>query len=507
MKDDMNTLKNIKNRIDTACAAVTEKIGRMSASMQVLCVSLLVFFVQVRFNVNLMLVVLLWALWKAGFFKWLGKTFGEKETRTALSIFACVSVGYAIIMLLFKIPMSIDIFFDTDMTKWHHMFSNPFAQLPAFLPDRRPFPFFYNLPFGLFTPTISDLSVRLYMVLLSALNVSMFSLFISRIAPKARVFNILLCTALAVSAPQLFFGALGVEQYMHTQFGMMVCMLYFSFAIPKKRYKEWELLLVSFVCLGANSILLPMFGLFYIALLYVSDEPKKIFLRIFRMGVMFLILHHLLAFGQSIILPWVNAYIWNMLNFLPKNLDFHSPYDSFSAFNKYIGYPDAWKYIKDVLSMPFGFDFIKRAPVFPHIWLWAVWVVALVPCAIKGWKNPLFLAIFGSWISFVLFFSLYNPHNSFLYSVIHTTMLFAMLAYLPSSKFRNVVVAFILVLLLAINAPWVKYINSSGQIFQWHGVTTGQQVGLARFSADSSAPVQFNELFYDNWLKAQPIKP
>jgi len=448
-----------------------------------------------RFGVNLMLVVLLWALWKAGFFKWLGKTFGEKEMRTAFLVFCGILVGYTTVMLLFKIPMSIDLFFDTDMTKLYHIFSNPFTYNNSLFADvaRRPFPLFLTLPFGLLTPVISDLSVRLYMVVLSALNIAMFSLLVSRIAPKARAFNMLLCAAFAVSAPQIFFGALGVEQYLHIQFGMMICMLYFSFAIPQKRYKEWELLLVAAICLVANSVILPMFGIFYITLLCVLDKPRGVFMRIIRMAIMFVILHHLLAFFQSLILPWVNSYVWNMFAFAPKGLDFTAN-SSFFAFNKHIGFPNPWKYITDVLSMPFGFDNIKRAPIFSYLWIWAV---ALIPCIVSNRKNPLFLAILGSWLSFVLFFAIYNPHNTFLYSIMHITVLFAMLAYFP--KFKTEVAVIMLTVLLIINAPWVKYINFSARVFQNNGITYGGQVGLMRFNADNSMAQRFGPLCYDKW--------
>ena len=460
----------------------------MPVKVIAICALLLLFYI--RFNINLMSIVVLWAVWKAGFFKWLRTTFGEREAKTALLIFLSVLLLYLIVMLAFHVPPIQDIIYETDSLSWYRNLISPFKPILMGEPERQPLmSLFFQMPFGLLAPTISDLTIRLYLVFISALNIAMFSLFVSRVAPGAQRFNVLLCAALAVSAPQLLYGTLMIEQFMFIQTTMIVCLLYFSFALQQKRYKELELLAIALFC-GTSPISIIMFGIFYISLLCVLDKPRRILPRIIKIGVMFVILYHILAAAQSIIYPGINAYVWNM---------------GASVSNGPISYwtwqPDVGKYFTDVFSMPFGFDTIKISPIFAISWMWAI---LLIPCIANGIRNRIMYALLGTMAFLFVFFLFYDPQEAPLFSLLHITIFFAILAWLPRYKDIFPGIEMLLVALLIVNASWVVYISDTGRAIS-KITNDGYYIGLGPWSKRDRVNEATEPFIYDNWQKRQSI--
>jgi hypothetical protein len=80
-------------------------------SVALLAFLCLFLFLYVRFNINIMPIIVCWIIYRLDFLNWLAKTFGKKETKTALLLSGTAIVFFIVVMLVFKIAIVMDLFF------------------------------------------------------------------------------------------------------------------------------------------------------------------------------------------------------------------------------------------------------------------------------------------------------------------------------------------------------------------------------------------------------------
>jgi len=262
---------------------------------------LLFLLLYVRYNINLMLLILACALWRAGFVKWLSKTFGDKETKTALAIAGIAAVFFVIVMLLFRVAIVMDFFGGSDQNRvW-----GDFTQVDANHYRVKVHPFYvlvWQSLYHLLCPlkTNSSLAIRAMVAIFAGLNVGLFSLIVSRIL-KNGILNILLCVMVTFSFPQIYHGAQMLESFIFTQTSILLAVLYFSFALLQKKYNLPVLLALALFVTGNNIAYICLFGIFYLFLLFsIAATPKEAAAKIFVFGNLFAVIFSILLLVQSL---------------------------------------------------------------------------------------------------------------------------------------------------------------------------------------------------------------
>jgi hypothetical protein len=367
------TLQKIADQLQKKIAGLLQKAYLEARKLPIpqpiwLLVLLCLFlFLYVRLNINIMPVITCWVIYKSGFINRLFKIFGKKETKTALLIADTAIVFFITIMLLFKVTIVMEIFFGTDQNR----VLEDYTQVSANHYRVKVHPFYVLLwqsLYHLFRPMVNktSLSIRIMVCIFSGLNSGIFSLFISRIT-KSRLLNIIICAIMVFSFPQIFHGSQMLEAFIFTQSSIVLMLLYFSFAFPRKKYNLPALLALSLFVTGNNIAYLCIFAIFYIILLYqIQESWRTTWNKVLRFLFWYIIFFSILLLTQTFFYGLsAPSNIFSMI----RNISYEEGRYIQSIHT--ISYTQYAKNFFNVILFQ-QLPFLPLEAVFNHGWIWAL---------------------------------------------------------------------------------------------------------------------------------------
>ena len=462
-----NTLEKIANIILKNFEVKKLLANEYVSLLVVLCLFL---FFYLRVNINIMPVIVCWIVCRLGFADWLSKTFGNKEAKTALIISGVSIIFFISVMMMFRLAIVMNWFFGSDSNR---VFGD-FTQVSANHYRVKVHPFYvliWQSIYHLFCPLVNktSLAIRIMVCVFAGLNIGVFSLFISRLA-KSKVLNIIMCTIMAFSFPQILHGSQMLEAYIFTQFSIMLALLYFSFAFFKKEYNLPVLLALSLFISGNNIAYTCIFAIFYIVLLYhTSDSWKTAWNKILKFSVWFAVVFSVLLFIQWLFYGRSSpSNIYSMIKGI------------LSEEGSYIAaHPISWM---DYAKNFFGVILFQYLPlnigaIFEYGWLWALLLLIPILCFKKITHKPLFLAVIASCLFLFVFHRFYGIYELPLYSpmimCVYVSM-FAFIIQILPKKITMPLYCMLLAVMICINAVGTyslysinQYIFGSADVTDW----------------------------------------
>lgn len=403
-------------------------------------------FVYVRLNINIMPVIVCWIACRLGFFNWLEKTFGKKETKTALIIFGVATLFFIVIMLLFKCTIVWNVFYGGDQNRVFDHFTQ--ASVSHNTGGHPFYVIIWQSLYHLFRPLTvkTSLAIRVMVAIFAGLNVGMFSLFVSRLT-KNRVMNILLCAVMAFSFPQIAYGSQVLESFIFTQTSLLVMILYFSFSFSRKEYSLPTLLAVALFAAGNNIAYACIFGIFYLVLLYRTQGSfRGAWSKIGVFSVWFIVVFSVLLLVQLV-------FFWKLIFYTPTNIV--SMVMNLRVYRDDIaGTPISWgQYAKNFFGvMLFEYLPVNIGAVFNHGWVWAVLLVLPFLFIKKITHRPLFFAVTASCVFLFVFHRFFGINELVLYTPVLMGMFVILFAFIGEALPGNIS-ASICALLLAVMIP------------------------------------------------------
>jgi len=386
-------------------------------------------FLYVRLNINVMPVIACWVVYRLGFINWLFKIFGRKETKTALYIAGMAMVLFIVVMLFFKVTIDDNVFFGMDSRRvfddltsvsanHYRVYVHPFYVL------------LWQSLYHLFCPLVNktSMAIRAMVCIFSGLNCGIFSLFISRIT-KSRLFNVIICSILIFSFPQILHSSQVLEAYIFTQSSVVLMLLYFSFAFSKKKYSLPALLALSLFITGNNIAYLCIFAIFYAILLYqISDSLRKVLNKVLMFFLWYIIVFNILLLTQTLFYGLntpsnIFSVIWKILS-LEHTFIFSIHSISYTQYAK--------NFFNLILfyHLPFNFDNFEGIAILNHGWIWAFLLLIPVLGFRKISDKPLFIAVVVSCIFLFLFHSFYGRYELVIYSPVIICIYVSMFAFI-----------------------------------------------------------------------------
>jgi hypothetical protein len=382
-------------------------------------------FFYVRLNINIMPVITCWTVYRLGFINRLFKKFGKKTTKTAILI-ACIGIVFSIvIMLLFRVTIVMDLFFDADQYRVLQDFI--FVSASHYRLTVHPFyVLFWQSLYHLFCPLVikSSLSIRIMICTFSGLNSGVFSLFISRIT-KSRLLNIIVCAIMIFSFPQILHGSQILESFIFTQSSIMLILLYFSFAFCEKKYNLPALLALSLFVTGNNIAYLCIFAIFYIILLcQISKSCLAALNKALRFLFCYIIFFSILLLMQTL---FYELSVPSNILFMIRQILYSEGIYISSIPSVSIHYAKTFFNVILFSHLPFNFN---MGSIFNHGWIWSLLLLAPVFCFKKISNKPLIIAIVVSCIFLFLFHSFYGGYYFLaLYSPVILCIYLSLLAF------------------------------------------------------------------------------
>jgi hypothetical protein len=374
----------------------------------------------VRYNINIMTVLLILCAWKTGFFLWISKTFGEKEAKTALFTAVIAAVFFIVIMLYFRVALVMDYFGESDQNR---VFRD-FTEVSANHYRVKVHPFYvimWQTLYHLVCPleTSGSLAIRVMVAVFTGLNIGLFSLFVSRIV-KGRVLNIILCSIMVFSFPQIYHGAQILESFIFTQTSLLVTILYFSFALENKTYNLRALLALALFMTGNNIAYLCVFALFYLFLLSGTSTLKQAFVKSIVFSTLFMGIFSVLLLLQSLF--YGSSAPTNILSMITEIISEEGYYIARSV--------NLLKYTVNFFNtalfeyLPFGIGY-----VFTFGWLWVLLLI-LPFMFLKHIKNKkTFFAIATNGMFLFVFHSFYGASELALYGPVISAAFLCLFVY------------------------------------------------------------------------------
>ena len=367
-----------------------------------LCVFMLLY---IRYNINLMFLVVALSAWKLGIIKWLSRIFGKKELIFSLIIAGGGILFFIAIMLFFRVAIVMDVFYGDA----NRVFSD-FTEISASHYRAKVHPFYvliWQTLYHLFRPPVTSGSVpiRIMIAVFSGINVGIFSLFISRLTTN-KILNVIACAIMMLSFPQIYFGAQMLECYIFTQTAVLLTILYFSFALEKRNYNLPALLFLALFLTGNNIAYVCIFGIFYLVLLFrLPEKMEEKFFKGLVFAALFIIFLSLLLLVQTVFYGFSTPS--NILSMYAGILDEETSYIQLGGVT--------WiKYAADFFSiimfeyLPFGIGNIVKFG-----WIWAVLLILPFVLVKKIKNKPLFFSIAASCMFLFMFHRIYGMSPEF----------------------------------------------------------------------------------------------
>jgi hypothetical protein len=417
-------------------------------SVSLLAFLCLFLFFYIWLNINIMPLVVCLIIYKLGFLNWLDKTFGKKETKTAL-IISCIAVVFFIaIMFAFKVAIVMDMFWGDS----NRVFGD-FTHISVNHYRIKVHPFYvliWQSLYHLLCPSLvnkTSTALRIMVSVFAGLNIGVFSLFVSRLT-KSRLLNSIMCVIMIFSFPQIYHGAQMLESFIFTQTSILLMMLYFSFAFSKREYNRPVLLALSLFVAGNNIAYICLFGIFYLVLLYQTSESwKAAWNKVWVFSVWFIVIFSVLLLIQTIFYGLT----------APSNI-FSMLLGIVSEEGRYITkYPISWlEYAKNffgVVLFPFlPFDI---GAIFKYGWIWVFLLLAPVISFGKIACKPLFLAVGAGCVFLFIFHRFYGIAELPLYSPVSMCVYLSMLAFITQMPLKKISAGFcgaLLAVLIIVNS-------------------------------------------------------
>ena len=420
-------------------------IPQIARLFALLCLFL---FLYVRLNINTMPVIFCWAVYRLGFWNWLSKKFGKKEAQTALIIFGAAALFFVTVMIFLRCTVVMDIFHGADRNR----VLGDFTQVSVGHYRIKVHPFYviiWQSLYHLFRPleTTTSLVVRILIAVFAGLNIGIFSLFVSRLA-KNRFLNILLCTVMAVSFPQIFHGSQIVESFIFTQTSLLMMLVYFSFALPEKKYNLPVLLALALFVTGNNIAYICIFGIFYLVLLYRTHTSfRAAFHKIYVFSLWFIAIFSALLLVQTLF------------------YGISAPSDIFLVFIQIIKeegayitlHPISWKqYAANFFGIVlFEYLPLNMGALFKYGWVWAATLAVPFVCIKKITHKPLFFAVAASCVFLFVFHRFYGINGLGIYAPVIMCLFVSLFAFIGEAlpcKISILICAALLAVMLPVNA-------------------------------------------------------
>jgi len=399
-------------------------------------------FLYVRLNINIMPIIVCWVIYRLGFINWLFKIFGKKETKTALFIAGMAMVFFIVVMLLFRVVIVMDLFFDADQNRVFYDFTLVYAD--HYRVKVHPFyVLLWQSLYHLFCPLVNktSLAIRTMVCIFSALNCGIFSLFISRIT-KSRFLNVIISAIMIFSFPQIMHSSQILEAYIFAQSSVVLMLLYFSFAFTRKDYNLPALLALSLFITGNNIAYLCIFAIFYIILLYrVSDSVRTAWNKVLMFFLWYIFIFSILLLTQTLFYgSSAPSNIFLMIRqILAEEGNYISTYPiSYTQYAK--------KFFNVILFYHLPFNI---GALFNNGWIWALLLMIPVLGFKKIINKPLFIAIVVCCVFLFLFHRFYGYNELALYSPVIMCIYIGMFAFIRQVLPKKMTI-FLCCLLLAI---------------------------------------------------------
>jgi hypothetical protein len=438
--------KTLERIADILCGLIVE-VKKISIPKSVLLLAFFL-FCYVWLNINIMPLVICWIIYKLGFLNWLDKTFGKKETKTALVVSGIAVVFFIVIMFAFKVTIVMSMLWGDS----NRVFGD-FTQISANHYRIKVHPFYvliWQSLYHLLCPSLvikTSIALRIMVSVFAGLNIGVFSLFVSRLT-KSRLLNSIMCAIMTFSFPQIYHGAQMLESFIFTQTSVLLMMLYFSFAFSKRDYNTRILLALSLFVAGNNIAYFCLFGIFYLVLLYQTSESwKAAWNKIWAFSVWFIVVFSVLLLIQTVFYGLTApSNIFSMLREIVSEEGRYITKQPVSL-SQY-----AENFFGAVLFpvLPFGIG-----AIFKYGWVWAFLLLAAVIGFKKNAYKPLFAATCAGCVFLFIFHRFYGIAELPLYSPVIMCVYLSMLAFITQSPLKKIAAVFcgaLLAVLIIVNS-------------------------------------------------------
>jgi hypothetical protein len=231
-----------------------------------------------------------------------------------------------------------------------------------------------------------------------------------------------------------------IDTFIFTQTSILLCTLYFSFALPDKKHRFLPLLALSLFVFGNNIAYFCVFGIFYLFLLYRMQTSLGDAIRwILPLATAFLVCSRILLFVQTLFASAPDC--WESILFLI--FYWEGEFIHTSAFD----FPVYFRSFFGTLFPSFPIDLPEMFPC-GFLWVFLLLPFAKVLRRIKGNLFP--FALMTVCLFFFVFHIFYGRDELFLYAPVFMVPFFCVLAFAFHSLPRQLSLAGGSVLLLAL---------------------------------------------------------
>jgi hypothetical protein len=361
---------------------------------------------------------------KSSLHKWLIKTFGKQEAKTALIITGIALCFFILIMSFFRVVIVMNLLYGdsnrvlgdfTEVSANHYRIKvHPFYVL------------FWQTLYHMICPIVdikNSIAIRILIAIFASLNIGLFSLFITRLT-KSKILNIIVCGIMIFSFPQIYQGGQMLESFIFTQTSILITILYFSFALTDKcKYNLPTLLALSLFVGGNNIAYICIFGILYLFLLFASfnswvERLKKasVFIILFIFFFSVLLVVQRIIYGSSA----PSNIVFMVLHILSEEKTYIT--------TKYV----SWiKYIMNFFNVllfeefPFGIGNITGFG-----WIWSVLLLLPFIFVNRIINRRLFFATSTSCAFLFVFHRFYGVTELALYSPVLSSMYLCLFAFI-----------------------------------------------------------------------------